>query len=621
MPAFFSLHRTRIAAGALLCAGMTWCAPAMAINLNQNDTSVQMFRWRWNDIASECRNWLGPQGYGAVQISPPSAAAKLGPWYDVYQPVNFTSLNSSMGSEAELQAMINTCHTAQVRVYADIVVNHLAPGSGVATDGTRWDAGSLSYPYFSGNDFHPDCDIADADYGKPGNRHNVAFCRLSKLPDLQTDGAYVQGQVRNYLNKLVGMGIDGFRFDAAKHMQASDLRAILDGVGKTSKAGETLWVTQEIIPDGNVVRADYFANGSLNEFVFASALKESFRNENGHSISELRAMMGTPGNWGGTWGFLPSEKATVFVNNWDTERNGASLQASNYSNGATSDMNGTKRYDLANIFMLAWPYGSAQIHSGYRFTGFDQGPPSSSPFDGNGNARINVEWDFIHRWSDIANMVAFRSATAGEGIDYYTSGNANQIAFGRGAKGYVAINNDRGAWNVTLQTRLPPGVYCNVVHGLANPARTACSGDSVTVAANGSIALAIPANDGGQVPAVALHIQQKLNACTVGVTLRVASAGTVFGQELYAAGNLAEFGNWSATAAGKLSPEGSGANVAWSRTFSVPASTPFQYKFQKYGNGGAIWESNFASASGNREGVSPACGAPALVIDGGNFRY
>jgi alpha-amylase len=203
-----------LAAGVLGGAAL---APAHAA-FNPADTSVQMFRWKWNDIAKECTNWLGPQGFGAVQVSPPQASASLGAWWDVYQPVNFASLKSNMGTEAEFQAMVNICHAAKVRVYVDVVANHLAAGSGTATDGSTWNSTSLAYPYFSSSDFHPACDIAGGDYGSPGNRYNVINCRLSGLPDLRTDGAYVQGQIKNYLTKLVGMGVDGFRFDAAKHM-------------------------------------------------------------------------------------------------------------------------------------------------------------------------------------------------------------------------------------------------------------------------------------------------------------------------------------------------------------------------------------------------------------------
>jgi alpha-amylase len=614
---------TLLAAGLLGAAAM---APAHAA-FNPADTSVQMFRWKWNDIARECTNWLGPQGFGAVQVSPPQASASLGAWWDVYQPVNFASLKSNMGTEAEFQSMVSTCHAAKVRVYVDVVVNHLAAGAGTATDGSAWNASSLTYPFFSASDFHPACDIASGDYGSPGNRSNVINCRLSGLPDLKTDGTYVQGQVRNYLTKLINLGVDGFRFDAAKHMAPADIAAFLGGVANTTTSGEALWVTQEVIPDSNVVRSDYFGNGTLNEFQFSYAMKAVFRNENGSNLSQIRAIMGTPGNWGGTWGFVPSEKATVFVNNWDTERNGSSLVASNYVSGAINDTQGTKRYDLANIFMLAWPYGAAQLHSGFRFSNYDQAPPSASPFDASGNPLINQSWDFIHRWSDIANMVAFRAVTSGQGVDYFTSGTGNQIAFGRGAKGYVAINNDSAVWNATLQTGLPAGTYCNVVHGVLNAAGTACGSDSVTVGSNGVISVSIPANGGSVVPALALHLNQKVggsgggggSCTTVPVTFRVANANTVVGQNVYVAGNRAELGNWTPGSGNQLNIEGSGANVPWSRTFQLPPSTPIQYKFMKYGVS-TVWESNQSTASGNREATTPACGG-TLTLDAGSFKF
>lgn len=51
---------------------------------------------------------------------------------------------------------------------------------------------------------------------------------------------------------------------------------------------------------------------------------------------------------------MDSDKAAVWVANWDTERNGSSL--------TTRD--GTS-YLLANAFMLAYDYGQPHIFSGY----------------------------------------------------------------------------------------------------------------------------------------------------------------------------------------------------------------------------------------------------------------
>lgn len=31
-------------------------------------TITHLFEWRWNDIAEECERFLGPYGYGGVQV-------------------------------------------------------------------------------------------------------------------------------------------------------------------------------------------------------------------------------------------------------------------------------------------------------------------------------------------------------------------------------------------------------------------------------------------------------------------------------------------------------------------------------------------------------------------------
>jgi len=672
-----------------------------------------MFRWKWNDIAKECTNWLGPQGYGGVQVSPPHAAASLGFWYDMYQPVDYTLLNSAMGTEAEFQTMINTCHTAGVRIYADVVVNHLAPGSGTATNGRTWNANTFSYPFFGVNDFHANCPIQGADYGSPGNQNSVRNCRLVGLIDLATESTYVRGQVKNYLAKLLTMGVDGFRFDASKHMQPADLLAFVSSVAQTTQMGEPVWVTHEIIPDGNVNRADYLNSGTVNEFKFTYAMRETFRGTNGNQLSQIRTYMGTPGNWGGTWGFVDSAKATVFVNNWDTERGGDSLLASNFT-GITNDTQGSKRYDLANIFMLAWPYGHAQVHSGFRFTNHEQTSPSASPFDASGNPQINVNWDFIHRWGNISNMVKFRSTTSGQGIGNFISGTANQIAFSRGNKGFVAINNEFAAWNITLQTALPAGTYCNVIQGQLTAAQTGCTGGSVVVNSSGQATLNIAANGGSAVPAVALHVNQKVtggidtppttptnltksnvtpSAATISwtastdnvgvssyqvlrnnvqvgttatasftntgltpsttysytarafdtagqssgisapvsvttlaappgcaVTFTIANANTTMGQNLYVVGNQTAIGNWTPASGFALVIQGSGANVPWSGTATLPVSTAVQYKYVKWNGSTAVWESNQTTTSGNRQLTTPASCASPVAKNDGNFK-
>jgi len=604
--------------GALLPA----VAPRAALALNASDTSVQMFQWNWSDLATECTQFLGPQGYGGVQISPPSASKVTGAWWGIYQPVNYVSLTSKMGTQAQLQAMINSCHAAGVRVYADVVVNQMAGDSsasaGVATDGSTWNAATLTYPYFSANDFHAACDIQSADYNTAAGRSNVQTCRLSSMPDLNTESSYVRGQIVNYMNALLSLGIDGFRIDAAKHQAASSLQAILGAVKTThptTNLGEAIWVTQEVIPDGEAIRSDYFANGTVNEFLFAYAMHDAFRNLNGATPSTLPTMMGTWNNWGGTWGFVQPQYATVFVNNWDSERDGSSLDASNFTGSVTNDTQGSHRYDLANIFMLAQGYGEAQVHSGFRFTNKDQDRPSASPYS-NGVAQVNVSWDFIHRWADIAPMVKFRSAAHGLAHANWVAGNANQIAFSRGSVGFVALNNTTAAWTRTFYTGLPQGTYCNIVHGVKNSAGTACASDSVTVDASGNASITVAADGGSTVPAVAIYTGQKIAAATCSVTFTVSNAATVVGQNLYVVGNQTALGNWTPASGSALTIQGSGANVPWTGTVAVPANTAIQYKYVKWNGSSAVWEASQSTASGNREFTSCAAGASVARADG-----
>jgi alpha-amylase len=598
---------------------------ALAVPFNPRDTSVQMFEWSWNDIATECTQWLGPQGYGAVQISPPGASKNANGWWGVYQPVNYVGLSSRMGNASQLQAMINTCHTAGVRIYADIVVNQMADGSGTATDGSAWNANTLSYPFFSANDFHANCTIQGADYNSPAGRANVMNCRLGGLPDLATENSYVQGQIATYLRSLLNLGVDGFRIDAAKHMPATALLSILNAVKSTNpltKSGEPIWVTQEIIPDGGVTRSDYFSVGTVNEFQFTTAMRDVFRGNNGLSLSSIPSIMGTWGNWGGSWGFVQPQFATIFVNNWDTERNGGSLNAAN-DTGATNDTAGTKRYDLANIFMLAQGYGEAQLHSGFRFTNADGDRPAASPYL-NGVPQINVNWDFVHRWSDISNIVKFRSAVNGQAQQNWVVGNnGNQVAFNRGSMGFVALNNSAASWTRTFATGLPAGTYCNVVQGTLNGSGTACTGGTVAVAAGGNATVTVAANNGGStVPAVVIYTGQKLSGggTTCAVSFTIANANTTLGQNLYVVGNLTALGNWTPASGYALAIQGSGANVPWTGTVSLPANTAVQYKYVKWNGSTAVWESNQATGSGNREFTSCAAGGTQSRPDG-NFKF
>jgi alpha-amylase len=62
-------------------------------NPGGRDVIVHLFEWPWAPIASECTSVLGPNGFGAVQVSPPQEHVVLPgqgyPWWQDYQPVSY----------------------------------------------------------------------------------------------------------------------------------------------------------------------------------------------------------------------------------------------------------------------------------------------------------------------------------------------------------------------------------------------------------------------------------------------------------------------------------------------------------------------------------------------------
>ena len=99
-----------LAAGVLLAV-----SPAFAA---QKTTFVHLFEWRWSDIASECENYLGPQGYAAIQVSPPSEHIQGSAWWTRYQPVSY-QLQSRSGDRAAFINMVQRCKAVGVEIYVD----------------------------------------------------------------------------------------------------------------------------------------------------------------------------------------------------------------------------------------------------------------------------------------------------------------------------------------------------------------------------------------------------------------------------------------------------------------------------------------------------------------------
>ncbi|MBB3053039.1 alpha-amylase [Prauserella isguenensis] len=430
----------------LLTAGLTagTAGPAAAAPPGDPDEDViaNLFQWNWDSVAAECTNNLGPNGFGGVQVSPPaeSASVENHPWWDVYQPVSY-DLTSRLGDRADFAAMVEACETAGVDVYVDAVINHM---TGQDSGGTGYGGTTFpdKYTYdgrYSTGDFHhypDDCPNPSGEVENYDDLAEVQNCELLGLADLDTGDEYVRDEIASYLNDLISMGVDGFRIDAAKHIPAADIAAI------ESRLNGDPYVYQEVIPGGAVDLDDYRRNGDLLEFTYGRKLAEQFRG----NISDLET-------FGESWGMQPSADSVAFVDNHDTERDGSTLS---YKDGRT--------YLLANIFSLAWDHGTPQVFSGFTFSGRDQAPPSNADGTVTDVDCGDEAWTCTTHDPAILGMVGWHNAVKGTQVQNWWSDGANLIAFNRGDKGFVTINNSDEEVTRWFDTGLPAGTYCDDVH-------------------------------------------------------------------------------------------------------------------------------------------------------------
>ena len=484
---------------------------------------VHLFEWRWSDIALECEQFLGPKGYAAVQISPPCEHAVVTsgtsyPWWQRYQTVSYKLDASRSGTLIEFQDMLRRCSAVGVKIYADVVVNHMTAGAGVGSAGSAY--GKTSYPAvpWTGADFHGACGINNY-----SDAANVQLCELVGLADLRTEDDAVRNRIADYLIALNVEGVAGFRIDAAKHMQPRDIDAIVARVNTaaTSAGRPRPYYYLEVINNaGEAVTAQqYFGVGygsggdaDVTDFQYGYRVTDAFAGRSGATLASLQTLAS---------GLLPSDKSVVFIDNHDNQRGDNLYYA--------SSIGGVPVYELAAIFMLAHPHGAPSLMSSYGFdrasqAGKDAGPPSAavgatqSSFDGSGNSRCtrtlgNAQvgrWICEHRRDAIANMVAFRKATVGAAMVGFqvVNGDNNRIRLAREGKGFVAISRSPVGIIFVASTTLPDGNYCNVAAdrytATSGVTPSSCSGTPIGVA-GGSASINLPANG-----AVVLHVGAKL---------------------------------------------------------------------------------------------------------------
>lgn len=478
---------------------------------------VHLFEWRWNDIASECERFLGPMGYCGVQVSPPNehriVTNPFRPWWERYQPVSYILVSRS-GNEQEFINMVNKCNSNGVRIYVDAVINHMA-GVGVSgrgSAGSYFDSGKQDFPGvpFSDWDFNGrgQCSTGSLNIENYNDPVQVRNCRLVGLADLQTGKDYVQRSIAGYLNKLVDIGVAGFRIDAAKHMWPDHIRGILGRVNNLNSrifgSNKRPFVFQEVIDLGGepIKNSEYTPIARVTEFNYGAHLSRAFQKN--YPLKNLH-------NFGEAWGLINGNDAIGFIDNHDNQRGHG-------GGGAILTFRQSKLYKAATAFALAHPYGFLKIMSSYNWiqrieNGKDKndwiGPPANSdgstkPVTINADLTCGNGWICEHRWRQIYSMVKFRNLAFGSGLTNWWDNGSYQIAFSRGNRGFIAITL-QGDLRTNIRSGMADGSYCDIISGSKTNGR--CTGKTVTVS-GGNVNVQLGQSEDDAV--LAIHAESKL---------------------------------------------------------------------------------------------------------------
>ncbi len=222
---------------------------------------LHAFNWSYNSI-KENLPAIAAAGYTTVQTSPVQQPKDYGTsndvagqWWKLYQPVSMSIAEKSwLGTKKELTALCSEADKYGIKIICDIVSNHMG-------NETEDDPSSLSEQVkIYDPEFYENKDTYFHTYSKDTSDKttlDVVQGHLSYCPDLNTGNDAVQAAVVDLLKECIDCGVDGFRFDAAKHIEtpddgkyASDYWPTIKseaGAYYTEKTGGNLYIYGEIL--------------------------------------------------------------------------------------------------------------------------------------------------------------------------------------------------------------------------------------------------------------------------------------------------------------------------------------------------------------------------------------
>ncbi|SEK78843.1 starch-binding protein [Streptococcus equinus] len=393
----------------------------------KDGTILHAWCWSFNTIKDNMQA-IKDAGYTSVQTSPINTVVageggnkSLKNWYYQYQPTIYKIGNYQLGTEEEFKEMNRVADQYGIKIIVDAVLNH------TTSDYNQISQEIKNIPNWT----HGNTLISDWH-----NRYDVTQNALLTLYDWNTQNEYVQQYLLSYLKQAVADGADGFRYDAAKHIE-------LPG-----EYGSNFW---------NVI----LNNGS--EFQYGEILQDDVSNDAGYG----KLMSITASNYGQKIRSALKDRHISAGNLMNYQVSGVDAAnlvtwVESHDNYANDDQESTWMND--SDIRLGWAMITARAKGTPLFFSRPVGGGNGTRFPG--QSQIGDAGSNLYKDATVTAVNKFHNAMVGESEYLRNPGGDEQVAMiERGTKGAVIVNLVDGDKQINSETNLADGTYTDKVSG------------------------------------------------------------------------------------------------------------------------------------------------------------
>ena len=423
----------------------------------KDGATLHAFEWSFKTIMENIPD-IAKAGYTSIQTEPIVKIKdnrKLGTgnwylnWYYVYQPTDMSIGNYVVGSEDEFKEMCKLAHQYGLRIIVDSVSNHFTSDFDVIEG--KWK--NKAY-------YHEDKQISDYN-----NREDCTQHKLSGLWDLNTQDDTVTQGMADLLKQTVADGADGFRYDAAKHIELSD--EVFGG--KQSHYWNTIlqngaqYQYGEVLEDANVREVDY-ADLFNKSSVGGGGITDS---SYGHEVRNAVQFKNLGASHFTSHSKVTEDKSVNWVESHDNFANGEANIPQELSDewikygwaGVTAQKNG-----MSLFFDRPYKDGGTYGTGGVGTYGNGSGPFTE-------NSKLGDAGSDLWKDPEVVAVNHFRNAMVGKASNVSNCGDDNCLMVERYAgsaaqDGMVVANANASDKNLAgTSTKLANGTYTDEVTG------------------------------------------------------------------------------------------------------------------------------------------------------------